>query len=169
MEHPAARTPHYTACMTVPRVQAGDAYRQAGRAAEPARSNWSDATFREVLLVDDDAGFVETLRALLEREGLAVIAKGTYATAVQYLSSHSPDVLITDIRLGSASGWDLAKYAKRLRPELPVIVVTAWCSAFEAEVEYFDLPVFLKPFEPGDLLTYLRSTVWVDQAAHRMS
>jgi DNA-binding NtrC family response regulator len=161
--------PHYTACMTVPRVEAGDAYQQARRAAEPARSHCSDATFREVLLVDDDAGFVETLRALLEREGLVVIAKGTYATAVQYLSSHTPDVLITDTRLGSANGWDLAKYAKRLRPELPVIVVTAWCSAFEAEIEYFELPIFLKPFEPDDLLTYLRSTVWVDQAALRMS
>jgi hypothetical protein len=55
------------------------------------------------------------------------------------------------------------------RPELPVIVATAWYGAFEAEVEYFVLPIFLKPFEPVDLLTYLRSTVWVNQAAHRMS
>ena len=45
--------------------------------------------FREVLLVDDDAGFVETLRALLEREGLAVIASA--CDGVQYLTSHTPD------------------------------------------------------------------------------
>jgi len=114
---------------------------------------------REVLLVDDDLGFVETFGALLEREGFAVIAECTYATAVQYLSSHTPDLLITDIRLGAASGWELAKYAKRHQPALPVIVVTAWCDAFEAEVEYFHTPVFLKPFEPDDLLAYLRSTV----------
>ena len=50
-----------------------------------------------------------------------------------------------------------------------MIVATAWYGAFEAEVEYFVLPIFLKPFEPVDLLTYLRSTVWVNQAAHRMS
>ena len=119
--------------------------------------------------MDDDAGFVETFGALLEREGFAVIVECTYATALQYLSSHTPDVLITDIRLGGGSGWELAKFAKRHQPTLPVIVITAWCNAFEAEVEYFHVPVFLKPFEPDDLLTFLRSTVWLDGAAHRMS
>ena len=118
---------------------------------------------REILLVDDDAGFVETFGLLLEQEGFAVTAECTYATAVQHLSSHAPDVLITDIRLGSGSGWELAKYAKRHQPALPVIVVTSWCDAFEAEVEYFHTPVFLKPVEPNDLLAYLRSTVLVDR------
>ena len=80
---------------------------------------------REVVLVDDDLGFVETLGALLRYEGYSVVTEHTFSGALSYLTSHTPDVLITDIGLGSQNGWLLAKRAAQNQPNLQVIVVTA--------------------------------------------
>jgi DNA-binding NtrC family response regulator len=111
----------------------------------------------EVVLVDDDPGFVETFSALLRHEGYAVVVEPTYAGALQYLKDHTPDVLITDVRLDGHSGWKLAKYASERKPGMRVIVVTGLADHLDAELEYWRLPVFLKPFNPDQLLQHLRS------------
>lgn len=114
----------------------------------------------EVVVVDDDPGFVETLGALLRYEGYSVVTEMTYAAALHYLRNHTPDILITDICLGSDddNGWRLAKYARQHRPELRIIVVTARADHLEAELEYWHLPVFLKPFDADQLIGHLRAT-----------
>jgi DNA-binding NtrC family response regulator len=112
---------------------------------------------REVVLVDDDEGFVETFGALLRHEGYSVATEFTLSGALRYLTNHTPDVLITDVRLGSQNGWQLAKYATQHHPDLRVIVVTALADHMDAESEYWHLPVFLKPFDPDELLKHLRS------------
>jgi two-component system C4-dicarboxylate transport response regulator DctD len=112
---------------------------------------------RRVMLVDDDPGFVETFGALLRFEGYAVIAESTYNSAREYLSTHSPpDVLITDITIGSSNGWELVRYANQYQPGLPVVVITGLADLHIAKWEYFHTPVFLKPFDPDELFDYLR-------------
>jgi CheY-like chemotaxis protein len=125
--------------------------------AQPAGEPAADRK-RQILLVDDDSGFADTLAALLHLEGFAVVTETTVAGAAAYLSDSSPDVLITDIRLKNGDGWALAKYAKRRDPTLKVIVVTGFSAACdEGDAEYWRLPVFLKPFDPDDLLAYIRA------------
>ena len=109
----------------------------------------------EILLVDDDVTFVETFGMLLRLHGYDVIAEFTLPAALRYLSSHTPDVLITDLRLDGGDGWALADYAKVHQPTLPVVVVTGSAYVMETEEHYGRVPVFLKPFEPDDLLRYL--------------
>ena len=114
---------------------------------------------REVLLVDDDVGFIETFGALLRHEGYAVVAEFTVPNALSYLSSHTPDALITDLRFGEGDGWTLARYARTHQPTLPVIVVTGSAYVLETEEQYGRIPVFLKPFDPGALFKYLESVL----------
>ncbi len=114
---------------------------------------------REALLIDDDPGFVETLAALLRFEGYAVIPECTFHSALQYLSAHTPDILITDIAIGPSNGWELVRYANQHQPDLPVVVVTGYADLLAAKWEYFRTPVFLKPFDPDELLDYLRRHV----------
>lgn len=115
-----------------------------------------DTAVRSVVLVDDDPGFVETFGALLRHEGYCVRIALTATEARDYLSTHTPDVLITDVRLGSQNGWQLAKFARTRQPDLRVIVVTGCADHLDAETEYWSLPVFLKPFNPDELLDHLR-------------
>src|SRR4051812_39267686 len=90
---------------------------------------WNRPAMPEVLLVDDDIAFVETMTALLARQGFTVIAEFSHSAALGYLSTHTPDALITDLRLGDGDGWTLAQYVKINQPSLPVVVVTGWASA----------------------------------------
>jgi DNA-binding response OmpR family regulator len=112
---------------------------------------------REVLLVDDDIAFVETMAALLARRGFTVMAEFSQSAALRYLSTHTPDALVTDLRLGDGDGWTLVRYATRNQPSLPVIIVTGW-SASEHEAD-MRIPVFFKPFDPDSLLNYLASVL----------
>jgi DNA-binding NtrC family response regulator len=116
-------------------------------------------SLREALLVDDDPGFVETLGALLRFEGYAVTPEFTFHSALQYLSAHFPDILITDIAIGPSNGWELVRYANQHQPNLPVVVVTGHADLLAAKWEYFHTPVFLKPFDPDELFDYLRRHV----------
>ena len=111
----------------------------------------------DVFLVDDDVGFVETLTPILTQAGFTVMAEFTYAAARRYLSSHTPDLLITDLRLGDADGWTLADYARQHQPRLPVVIVTGWSWVEDTDEAYYGrIPVFLKPFDPDVFTGYLR-------------
>lgn len=111
---------------------------------------------REVVLVDDDECFVETLGALLREEGYSVVAEPTVSGALDYLAGHTPDVLITDVRLGDQNGWALAKYVTAHQPDVRVIIVTGMADQSDGELEYWTLPLFLKPFDADQLIEHLR-------------
>ncbi len=63
-----------------------------------------------VLIVDDNAHFLEAARDLLEREGIAVVAVAcTSADALQRCAELRPDVALVDVDLGEESGFDVAQ------------------------------------------------------------
>ncbi len=63
-----------------------------------------------LLIVDDNAQFLEAARDLLEREGLTVVASAsTAAEALRRADEVRPDVTLVDIDLGEDSGFDLAR------------------------------------------------------------
>jgi len=62
------------------------------------------------LIVDDNRPFLEAARVLLEREGIAVVGVATTsADALRLEEELRPDVVLVDIRLDEASGFDLAR------------------------------------------------------------
>jgi DNA-binding NarL/FixJ family response regulator len=62
------------------------------------------------IIVDDNGGFLEAARTLLEREGLTVVAvASTIAEAVGAVETFRPDVVLIDVSLGEESGFDLAR------------------------------------------------------------
>jgi CheY-like chemotaxis protein len=129
----------------------------SGSLVAPAQGG--EPSLPEVLLVDDDRAFVETLAMLLRLEGYTVTAAFSVDAAVRYLGASTPDVLISDIEIGRSNGWELVRYANRYNPDLHVVVVTGDADLFAAKWEYFYTPVFLKPFDPNQLLDHLRQHV----------
>jgi CheY-like chemotaxis protein len=71
---------------------------------------------RRVLVVDDNLAARETLCDLLEGEGYAVIGAASAAEALEQARREPPDVVVSDIGLPGADGFDLAA---RFRSELP--------------------------------------------------
>ena len=66
------------------------------------------------LIVDDNPGFLQTARKILEDGGITVIgAVSTSTEAVSQAARAKPDVALVDVVLGAESGFDLAR---RLAP-----------------------------------------------------
>jgi DNA-binding NtrC family response regulator len=128
-------------------------FRHIGNGIVSGGRRW---TTRQVLLVDDDAAFTSTFGALLAGEGFTVIVTATCDDAIRELRRRPPHVLITDLRVGDANGWDVARFAQRHRPDLPVIVVTGWPEDAGDECARVCAPVFTKPFKPDELLHHVK-------------
>jgi CheY-like chemotaxis protein len=80
-----------------------------------------------LLIVDDNAHFLEAASTLLEREGLTVVATAmTSAEALRRVEELEPDVTLVDVDLGADSGFDLARrLAATSGVRTPVIVISA--------------------------------------------
>jgi PAS domain S-box-containing protein len=84
---------------------------------------------RRVLLVEDHMDSREFMTALLETEGHTVTPVSSVKEALEHLDSPEGEqfeVMITDIGLPDASGWDLIPKARARRPALRIGVVTGW-------------------------------------------
>lgn len=65
---------------------------------------------------------------VLEEAGFAVLATSDGEEALSVLNAEHKELagLISDIRLGSGpNGWEVARHARELRPDLPVVYMTA--------------------------------------------
>ncbi len=89
------------------------------------------------LIVDDSPHFLQSARALLEREGNAVVGvASTGAEALRRAEELQPDATLVDVDLGGESGLDLARRLQRettLEPS-SVILISA-----DAEEDFADL------------------------------
>ncbi len=82
-----------------------------------------------LLIVDDNAHFLEVVSDLLEREGMTVVAvASTSAEGLRLAGEVQPDVVLVDIDLGSDSGFDLARELADATsgPRSPVILISAY-------------------------------------------
>ena len=81
-----------------------------------------------LLVVDDDPGMCDMLEATLTKRGYDVTTAHEEARAVMALHEQELDAVVTDLRLGEESGIAICRQAAELRPDLPVIVITAFGS-----------------------------------------
>jgi len=84
-----------------------------------------------VLIVDDNGVNRELFQAYLEPMGYRTRTAESGAEALEILNRETIDLVVTDLGMPGMSGKQLAKEAKRIRPELPVILVSGW--AFQEE------------------------------------
>src|SRR5438067_128940 len=79
-----------------------------------------------VLVVDDDAEVRQTTAGMLVEDGYQTIEADGACEAIDLLSRHDVDVLLTDIHMPGLSGFALAQQAKRLKPDLMVLYKTGF-------------------------------------------
>ncbi len=105
-----------------------------------------------ILLVDDDPAVREALRRVLATGGWQIICASSGDEALEYLQTHEPDLLITDLSMAAVSGWDLLFHENLSRPDLPVFVITALPLASVGGADRFADEFFQKPIDLDALL-----------------
>lgn len=111
-----------------------------------------------VLVVEDEVLILEVVQDALEQAGYAVHAVPSGFAALEYMSEGVADLagLVTDVRLGEGpSGWDLARQARRNRPDLPVIYMTGDSAADWPVKGVPRSRVVQKPFAVAQIVTAL--------------
>jgi two-component system nitrogen regulation response regulator GlnG len=108
-----------------------------------------------ILVADDDRGIRTVLNQALGRAGYDVRSTGNASTLWRWVSDGAGDLVITDVVMPDESGLDLLPRVKKLRPDLPVVVMSARNTLLTAvkateRGAYEYLP---KPFDLKELLT----------------
>jgi signal transduction histidine kinase len=98
----------------------------AGPRPAGTRTTPGSGSRRRILLVDDDRAVRETLGQGLERDNHRVHTTGDVGEAVAFLQRETVDLVVTDLVLPGGSGLEIARTAKRVRPGVPVVMVTGW-------------------------------------------
>jgi nitrogen regulation protein NR(I) len=115
----------------------------------------------KILLVEDDAAIVATLKRVLAGENYEVIVEQRGDTGLARARETFFDVVITDLKLPGLSGLELIRELHAARPRLPILMMTAHGtteSAIEAtQSGAYDYVV--KPFEIPELLGLLDQAV----------
>ncbi len=111
-----------------------------------------------ISVLNDNPEFLELMTAILaEDAGYEVTLFAEAATTVDQLAASTPDLVIVDLLLGGASGWDtivLSRADERLA-DVPIVVCSADVSALrdrEADLERIgNIHLLPKPFEIDEL------------------
>ena len=90
----------------------------------------------EVWIVDDDASLRWVLEKALKQAHMTTRSFERAEPLLEALESGNPDVLITDVRMPGMSGLALLERLNRVRPDLPIIVVTAHSDLDNAVAAY---------------------------------
>ncbi len=81
-----------------------------------------------ILIIDDQPCVRALLSEELAADGYRVEGLGDGDSVRTYLRSTRPDLVLLDLYLDGADGWELLRDIKRQDPELPVLIVTAYDS-----------------------------------------
>ncbi|HWL21106.1 MAG TPA: nitrogen regulation protein NR(I) [Bradyrhizobium sp.] len=107
-----------------------------------------------ILVADDDTAIRTVLNQALSRAGYEVRLTGNAATLWRWVSQGEGDLVITDVVMPDENAFDLLPRIKKMRPNLPVIVMSAqntFMTAIRASERgaYEYLP---KPFDLKELI-----------------
>ncbi|MEJ2725872.1 MAG: sigma-54 dependent transcriptional regulator [Deltaproteobacteria bacterium] len=106
-----------------------------------------------VLIVDDEKNYLVVLEALLAPEGYEIMTVDNAQAAIELIQGVDLDLVITDMKMPGMSGMELLQASKNIKPELPVIMMTAY-GTIEMAVEAMKKQAYdyiTKPFQNEEL------------------
>jgi CheY-like chemotaxis protein len=122
-----------------------------------------------ILAVDDEKVVLDSFRRILVLEGCNIDTVETGPEALSLLRRNDYDFLFTDLKMPRMDGVEVVKAAKHLRPDVDVVVITAY-GTIETAVEamsYGACQYMQKPFSADELAEFIHKILAKRQARHR--
>jgi two-component system response regulator HydG len=117
------------------------------------------AESRCVLVVDDDAAFLQTLRKVLEQNGYATFTARNLGDALEMLESTSPGAVVLDLRLDGITAPETVLAIKHVSPSVALILCSGYGAALDETTSLMSPRLIHaslhKPFAPNALLEIL--------------
>ncbi|MGD9874965.1 MAG: response regulator [Kiritimatiellia bacterium] len=115
-----------------------------------------------ILIIDDEETVMETLRILVSCDGHEVIGVTDGNKALEIIRSDPAlDLVMTDLRMSPVSGMDIMRELKNTKPDLPIIVVSAFCdNQTISEARALGCTTYLKkPFNIAQVLDAIKTAL----------
>lgn len=114
-----------------------------------------------ILIVDDELAMRESLERIFAREGFRTLLAPSGERALELLREKRADVMLTDLMMPGLTGLELTRAAKKLVPELEVVLMTAYATV-EVAVECMKEGAYdfvEKPFKRSALVETIRKAM----------
>ena len=111
-------------------------------------------TMARILFVDDEAFVLGVLANVVASAGHEAVTASRGDAAIDLFTAESYDLLISDLRMAPIDGMQVLAAARKVRPAMPVVILTAYASA-ETRTQAKNMGAFAyltKPFNVQDLL-----------------
>jgi signal transduction histidine kinase len=114
-----------------------------------------------ILVVDDEENVLITIEAILQMDRYDVDTAHTGDDAIEKLRANDYDVVLTDLRLGDASGQEVLGAVRRYRPQAVAIMLTGYASLESAIAALREgaYDYLIKPSDPEELRATVRRAV----------
>ena len=116
-----------------------------------------------ILIVDDEKHYPMIIGEILQEEGYRSFTAASGMEALDILNTRLIDLVLTDVKMPGMTGIDLLEKIKELKPDMPVIIMTAFGSV-EKAVEAMHKGAYtfiLKPFENEVLIAHIAKALSV--------
>ena len=116
---------------------------------------------KTILAVDDNHHILEVISMMLEPEGFNVIRKASGHDAMDVLRTQEVDLLMTDLMMPEMNGFELIREAKKVRPAVKIVVISAGVNTAKLIYEEDEITgvvgILEKPFDADQLLELVNS------------
>lgn len=114
----------------------------------------------KVLIVDDDVNICELLKIYLEKSGFETAIVNDGLSAIQYAETKKPDLILLDIMLPGADGWQVCREIRK-KSDLPIIMLTAKGETFDKVLglELGADDYISKPFDTKEVVARVKAVL----------
>ena len=118
----------------------------------------ADGKKRTILICDDEEGIRESFKLILDEQYHLKFANNGLE-ALEMLKTLNPDLMMLDIKMPKMHGMEILKQIKKLKPSLPVIIVTGYQSVEMAQeaLKNGAADYIPKPFETEEIIRAVRA------------
>jgi PAS domain S-box-containing protein len=131
--------------------------------AKPVDEKNSRGGGQSIMLVDDEAWVRDILCALLIASGFKVMKAASLSEALATFQMHHNEIslVLTDIMMTDGDGFGLATELRKMKPELPILVMSGMAGAapYEEKADSLGLPLLAKPITREALITAVQDAL----------
>lgn len=118
-------------------------------------------TQKKVLAIDDEQIVLDSVRRILSDENCTVDTTLHAKEGIQWAAQRAYDLVLTDVRMPDLSGKIVLREIKRVKPSLPVVIVSGYATVSSAIqcMRMGAAHVLEKPFTPEELTQVVRAVL----------
>ena len=111
-----------------------------------------------VLAIDDEEAILRFIRRSLEPEGCRVHTASEGEEALGYVSQHTPDLVLLDLKMPGMNGVEFLRRFREDHADVPVMVVTGYPDSdlMHEALRYGPLTLLAKPVQRSQLVRFVR-------------